>query len=306
MPLKALKNSARSASRSKPTMRLKTESATEAPRPATLAARPVGFMKTRSERPSMNWVSRFGASRKSSALRAGRRVEDEQVEAAFAVQLEELLHRHVLLRAGQRVGDLLVDAVVEDAVARLLVGGLAGDQLVEGRLRVEHHRPELALHLDPLLREERRVDLLGLVAELLQAERVGEALRRVDRQHADLQSARRHPDRDRRRGRRLADATGAGADADVLALEDLADVGISPASSPDAVRPRCPSSGSKRKGSVLTGAFDPPPQPGQLGTLGAGAVVLGERRPRRRPDAGVARGGESASCSASSLVKRSG
>ena len=52
-------------------MRLKTESATEAPRPATLAASPVGFMKTRSERPSMNWVSRFGASRKSSALRLG-------------------------------------------------------------------------------------------------------------------------------------------------------------------------------------------------------------------------------------------
>ena len=71
MPLKALKNSARSASRSKPTIRLKTESATEAPRPATFAASPVGFMKTRSERPSMNWVSRFGASRKSSALRVG-------------------------------------------------------------------------------------------------------------------------------------------------------------------------------------------------------------------------------------------
>ena len=38
---------------------------------ATFAASPVGFMKTRSERPSMNWVRRFGASRKSSALRVG-------------------------------------------------------------------------------------------------------------------------------------------------------------------------------------------------------------------------------------------
>ncbi len=71
MPLKALKNSARSASRSKPTIRLKTLSATETPRPVTLAASPVGFMKTRSDLPSMNWVSRFGASRKSSALRVG-------------------------------------------------------------------------------------------------------------------------------------------------------------------------------------------------------------------------------------------
>ena len=50
---------------------LQHPSATEAPRPATFAASPVGFMKTRSERPSMNWVRRFGASRKSSALRVG-------------------------------------------------------------------------------------------------------------------------------------------------------------------------------------------------------------------------------------------
>ena len=71
MPLNALKNSARSAIRSKPTIRLKTLSMTEALRPATRAARPVGRMKTRSERPSMNWVRRRGASRKSSALRVG-------------------------------------------------------------------------------------------------------------------------------------------------------------------------------------------------------------------------------------------
>ena len=35
------------------------------------AASPVGFMNICSERPSMNWVSRLGASRKSSALRVG-------------------------------------------------------------------------------------------------------------------------------------------------------------------------------------------------------------------------------------------
>ena len=59
----------------------------------------------------MNWVSRFGASRKSSALREGGRVEDEEVVAALLVDLEELLHRHVLLasrrgrwRSGGRSG----------------------------------------------------------------------------------------------------------------------------------------------------------------------------------------------------------
>ena len=51
------------------------------------------------------------------------------------MQLVELLHRHVLLRAGQGARDLLVDPVVEDAVARLARPGVARDQLVEGRLR---------------------------------------------------------------------------------------------------------------------------------------------------------------------------
>ena len=107
-------------------------------------------MNTCSARPSMNWVSRRGASRKSSALRRRRRVEDEQVVAVLGVELEQLLHRHVLLRAGERGRELLVDAVVEDPVARLLVGGVLAHHLVEGRLGVEHHRPQLAVaSVDP-------------------------------------------------------------------------------------------------------------------------------------------------------------
>ena len=50
----------------------------------------------------MNWVRRRGASRKSSALRRRRRVEDEQVVAVLGPDLEQLLHRHVLLRARER------------------------------------------------------------------------------------------------------------------------------------------------------------------------------------------------------------
>ena len=57
---------------------------------------------------------------------ARRRVEDEQVVAVLGVELEELLHRHVLLRAGERVRELLVDPVGEDAVAGLRVGRVAG------------------------------------------------------------------------------------------------------------------------------------------------------------------------------------
>ena len=46
-----------------------------------------------------------------------RRVDDDEVEAALLVQLVELLHRHVLLRARQRAGDVAVEAVLEDALA---------------------------------------------------------------------------------------------------------------------------------------------------------------------------------------------
>ncbi len=46
-----------------------------------------------------------------------RRVEHQQVVAALLVQLVELLHRHVLLRAGHRVRELAVDRVRQDRVA---------------------------------------------------------------------------------------------------------------------------------------------------------------------------------------------
>jgi hypothetical protein len=49
----------------------RTPNIIELPRPTTLVARPVGFMNICIPRPSMNWVSRLGASRKSSALREG-------------------------------------------------------------------------------------------------------------------------------------------------------------------------------------------------------------------------------------------
>ena len=51
--------------------RFSTLKAIELPRPTTLVANPVGFMNICMPRPSMNWVRRLGASRKSSALREG-------------------------------------------------------------------------------------------------------------------------------------------------------------------------------------------------------------------------------------------
>ncbi len=73
-----------------------------------------------------------------------RRVEHEHVEAAVVVQVVELRDGGELLRPGDRVRELLVDAVAEDVVARLRVGRQPRDEIVERRLRVEHHRPQLA------------------------------------------------------------------------------------------------------------------------------------------------------------------
>ena len=71
MPLKAWKNSERSSRTSTPVMRRSTENIIDVPRPNTFIPRPVGFMNTCRARPSMNCMSRRGASRKSSALRLG-------------------------------------------------------------------------------------------------------------------------------------------------------------------------------------------------------------------------------------------
>ena len=49
-------------------------------------------------------------------VRGRRRVEDEEVVARVVLHGDELLHRHVLLRAGERRGDVLVELVRRGAV----------------------------------------------------------------------------------------------------------------------------------------------------------------------------------------------
>ena len=102
-----------------------------------------------------------------------RRVDHDEVEVVRDVQLVELLHRHVLLRARQRAGDVPVEAVAEDALGLLRVGRVRRHEIVERRLRVEHQRPQLARPV--------AVDLRRRVREALEPERVGEPLGRVDR-----------------------------------------------------------------------------------------------------------------------------
>src|SRR4051812_25072097 len=71
MSPKLRKNSDRSVNRSMPVMRLSRPNTSPLPRPSTRRPRLPGLRKNWSERESMKRDRRFGASRKSSALRVG-------------------------------------------------------------------------------------------------------------------------------------------------------------------------------------------------------------------------------------------
>ena len=117
----------------------------------------------------------------------GRRVEHQQVVARLLVQLVELLHRHVLLRAGHRVGDLLVDAVLRGS-------GRASPRRARGAPRDRRRcasRRASSPTARPSSRSRVRAKRSGstqplLVAQLGQAEGVRQPLGGVDREHRDL------------------------------------------------------------------------------------------------------------------------
>jgi hypothetical protein len=192
-----------------------------------------------------------------------RRVEHDQVELGARAHLVDLLHRRVLGAARERVRDVLVDAVREDALARGGVGREARHQLVEGALHVEHHGVELARGGHPSRVSQPRADGLRLEPSA-DAERVGEALGRVDGEHEHAPAASGSAEPDRRREGGLADATGAYA-GDHAPREQRLDGralhahGVSPASSVAARRPRSSgprtprsSSGSSTTGSAVS------------------------------------------------------
>ena len=160
-----------------------------------------------------------------------RCVEHQQVELVLLVEVVELRDRGELLGARDGGRKLSVDAVGLDLLGPRGIGRDPLDQLVERSLRVEHHRPQLAARARARRGEPLGLDPVWLVRELVDAERVGQSLGGIDRDDRDLGALGRHPQGDRRRGRRLADASGSGADADPLAVEQLGDAhGAPPAS----------------------------------------------------------------------------
>ena len=77
-----------------------------------------------------------------------RRVDDDQVVLAGRVDLEEPLHRDVVVALHEARGDVVVQPVLEDPVRGRLVGRVPQHELVPRLLRVEHRGPQLATRLD--------------------------------------------------------------------------------------------------------------------------------------------------------------
>src|SRR5438128_1917124 len=151
-----------------------------------------------------------------------RGVDHDQVVAAALGQPAELLDRHVLVRAGEALREVLVEVVGEDAVAGL-GRRVALDERVPGALLVEHHRGERALRGEALRAEVLGGDVPLLAAERFEAEGAGEPAGRVDGEHHGAPPLERAPERERRGHRRLADAAAAGRDDDLVARDELAE-----------------------------------------------------------------------------------
>ncbi len=95
----------------------------------------------------------------------------------------ELFHRQIVVAVHEAARDVLVQGVGEHGVASLGIGRMTADQLIPPRLGVEHRRPQLAARGDP----DRAHRLVGHprrhVAELSDAERVGQTACWIDGQY---------------------------------------------------------------------------------------------------------------------------
>ena len=116
-----------------------------------------------------------GGLQEIEGVAARRGVDDHEIETLVGMEVVELLHCHVLLGARQRPRDVPVEAVGQDPLGLLWLCGVAGDEIVEGAFRVEHHRPQLT---GPWT-----VDLFGLIADSVESQRVGQPLGGIDGHH---------------------------------------------------------------------------------------------------------------------------
>ncbi len=155
-----------------------------------------------------------------------RRIDHDQVVRTGRVEVEEALHRDVVVTLHEAPGDVVVEPVLEDSVRRLLIGCVAQHELVPARLGVEHRGVQLAARLEARRTEHLVGHASFHVAERLEAEGVGEAAGRVDREHEDLAAgAHGRAQRGSRGDRRLPHATGAAEHHDLACREQRLQVG---------------------------------------------------------------------------------
>ena len=253
------------------------------PKPAVIsrAGPRAGASSSFMNRPSRKLESRSGASRKSSALREGgvsTTIRSQRAGAArVLVELAELLHRHVLLRARERARDGDVERVGQDLLG-LLRAGLASHHLVEGALHVQHHRVERAA-----LRACRRHagHRPRGVVEGLDAHRLGQPARRVDGQHHDLAAALGGAQGQRRGGGGLADAAGAAAHDDAAAA--VVEQGVDVEDQPGLVGGDQRADAGTRPGALVGGgpSCAGPPRCSRLGELVEPGQVDAAGQPRQ-------------------------
>src|SRR5262249_45432932 len=103
----------------------------------------------------------------------GWRVDDDQVVAPALHQHAELLDRHVLVRAGEALREMLIERVGEDPGTRL-GGGVPLDQRIPGALLVEHEGDEAAARYGPFCCHAVEGDLPLARTQRLPPERVGQ------------------------------------------------------------------------------------------------------------------------------------
>ncbi len=186
-----------------------------------------------------------------------RRIEHEQVVVAVQAQVDQLLHRDVLLAAGQRRGELLVETAPEDRLAPVGRSAL-DDQVVPGALEVEHHREELALRLEAGGAQHVGRDPGLGVAQFAQPERGGQPARRIDGEHQRLAPQLRALERQRRGDGRLPDSPGPHTDDHALARHHLPEDAVGHAASnasatrSSAARPNC---SENRNGTASCGSL---------------------------------------------------
>ncbi len=150
-----------------------------------------------------------GRLQELEGVRCGGSVHDLELEGAGLMKIVKLLERGESFGAGELGGQAFVEWIVENPAALRRVGNKALDDGVPGAGHVEYHRGEPK----PLVKSGRgklaAADSGWLAAQAGQAERVTQALGRIDGYQRGVEIGRCAREAERRGDSRLTDAAGA-------------------------------------------------------------------------------------------------